>query len=468
MIFSSMIFLWLFLPVILLIYFISNDKFKNIILFVGSLVFYAWGEPKYCLIMLLSITINYFIGLLMDKCDGNKKVVLVLGIIVNVGILFYFKYFNFTTSLINRIFGAEVLSYVDISLPIGISFYTFQILSYIIDLYRGKIKVQKNFLSLGLYISFFPQLIAGPIVRYQEIEKEINNRKVNVNLFTDGIRRFVYGLSKKVLFSNSLALVVDNILKNNVYELNTPLVWLAAICYTFQIYFDFSGYSDMAIGLGKMFGFHFPENFNLPYISKSITEFWRRWHITLSTWFKEYLYIPLGGNRKGAKRQYINLIIVFFATGLWHGASLNFILWGLYYGLFLIIEKLLLLKWLNNNKIKSINSFYVLFVVIIGWVLFRANSLSHAFDVIKLMFSFDFNPTYVVLPSFINIKIILTILLSILFAGPLQVAFSKYNKNSIVEKNYKKIEFIVIGALMILCITELIASSYNPFIYFRF
>lgn len=468
MIFSSMLFLWLFLPMILLIYFISNNRFKNVILFIGSLIFYAWGEPKYCILMIFSIIVNYFIGLLMDKYNNKKILFLILGIIINLGLLFYFKYFNFAIELVNGIFGTEILSYADIALPIGISFYTFQILSYIIDLYKGKIKVQKNFLNLALYISFFPQLIAGPIVRYQEIEKEISDRKVDITLFVDGIRRFVYGLSKKVLLSNSLALATDNILRNNICDLNTPIAWLAAICYTLQIYFDFSGYSDMAIGLGKMFGFHFPENFNLPYVSRSITEFWRRWHITLSTWFKEYLYIPLGGNKKGRKRQYINLLIVFFATGLWHGASLNFIVWGLYYGVFLILEKLFLLKWLNNNKIKIINNLYVIIIVIIGWMFFRIDGLNNAIDIIELMFSFNFDPIYIILPSFINIKIILIILISILFAGPIQVVFSKHNKNDIIRKVYKKIEFIVIGILMILCISELVASSYNPFIYFRF
>ena len=340
MVFSSMIFLWLFLPLVLFFYFISNNKLKNIILLIFSLIFYAWGESKYILLMLLSIFINYLFGILIDKFRKHDKLFLVLAVITNLGLLGYFKYFNFFVNVVNKINGETLVGFRDIVLPIGISFYTFQILSYVIDLYRKEIKVQKNILNLALYVSFFPQLIAGPIVKYKDVDNEINNRKVDLKLFASGVRRFVYGLGKKVLLSNTLALVVDTIYSYNVSQLNTPLVWIAIIAYTFQIYFDFSGYSDMAIGLGRMFGFHFLENFNLPYISQSITEFWRRWHISLSTWFKEYLYIPLGGNRKGKIRTYLNLFIVFFATGLWHGASFNFIAWGLYYGVFLIIEKL--------------------------------------------------------------------------------------------------------------------------------
>lgn len=469
MVFSSMFFLWCFLPIILVLYFISNNRFKNIILLIGSLIFYAWGEPKYIILMLFSILINYIIGLLIDKFQNRKKGILILGILVNLGLLGYFKYFNFGIDIINRLFTNEALQAKTIILPIGISFYTFQILSYIIDLYRGKTKVQKNILNLALYVSFFPQLIAGPIVKYKDIEEQINKRKVTIDLFADGIRRFVYGLSKKVILANNLAFITDSILKNNVETLNTPIVWLAAITYTLQIYFDFSGYSDMAIGLGKMFGFDFPENFNLPYISQSITEFWRRWHISLSTWFKEYLYIPLGGNRKGKIRQYINLIIVFFATGLWHGASFNFIAWGLYYGAFLIVEKMFLLKILKNNKLKFINSIYTLLVVIVGWVLFRANGLMHALELIKLMFSFDFKTIYVLLPTYINLRIIYIIALAILFSGPLQVVAKKLkNYNKVVSIYQSKLEFVIIGFLMLACISELAASSYNPFIYFRF
>ena len=469
MVFSSMIFLWIFLPIVILLYYISNDKFKNIILLISSLIFYAWGEPKYIILMLISIFINYIFGIFLDKFRKNGKLILILAIIVNLGLLAYFKYFNFYVEGINILFNKNVLKFRDIVLPIGISFYTFQILSYIIDLYRKEIKVQKNILNLALYVSFFPQLIAGPIVKYKDIEKEINNRKVNLELFASGIKRFVYGLGKKVMIANSLAIVADTIFNSYTSSLNTPLVWLGAIAYTLQIYFDFSGYSDMAIGLGRMFGFHFMENFNLPYLSQSITEFWRRWHISLSTWFKQYLYIPLGGNRKGKFRTYLNLFIVFFATGLWHGASFNFVVWGLYHGLFLIIERIFFKKILDNNKMKFLNSIYVMLVVIIGWVIFRADSTYQALSLIKLMFSFDFSPTYILTTSQVNLKILLTIILAIILCGPIQKLVSSLKSSKKIIKFYEnKFEVIVIVLILSISILELVSSSYNPFIYFRF
>ncbi len=470
MVFSSMLFLWLFLPIVLITYFISNKKVKNIILLIASLVFYAWGEPKYIILMLISIVVNYIFGLLIDKYRKKSKLFLILDILFNLLLLGYFKYYNFFVNNINNIFNHQLLSIRNIALPIGISFYTFQILSYIIDLYRNEIKVQKNILNLALYISFFPQLIAGPIVRYKNIEEEINNRTESVENFADGVRRFTYGLGKKVIFSNTLAYVVDTIYSNNVNALNTPVAWLAAIAYTLQIYYDFSGYSDMAIGLGRMFGFHFPENFDYPYISQSITEFWRRWHISLSSWFKEYLYIPLGGNRKGKLRTYINLFIVFFATGLWHGASWNFIVWGgFFYGSILVIEKLFLKKLLDNNKLKVINHIYVMLIVIVGWVLFRADGLKHGLSIIKLLFSFDFKNVYVLLPTFINMKVIIVIILSILLCGPAHVLFNKIDKEEKIKKVYSTyIEVFIIALILFISIAELISSTYNPFIYFRF
>ena len=470
MLFSSMIFLWLFLPVVIILYFISNKKLKNIILLVASLIFYSWGEPKYIILMLISIIINYYFGLFIDRYRNKSKLLLIIDIIINLMILGYFKYFNFFSSNINRLFQGNIISLRNIVLPIGISFYTFQILSYVIDLYRKEIKVQKNIFKLSLYISFFPQLIAGPIVKYKDIEKEINNRKVDITTFASGIKRFTYGLGKKVLLANTMGYITDTIYSNDVSLLNTPITWLAAICYTLQIYYDFSGYSDMAIGLGRMFGFHFQENFNLPYISQSITEFWRRWHISLSTWFKEYLYIPLGGNRKGKYRTYLNLFIVFFATGLWHGASWNFVIWGgVYYGTILVIEKLFLKKWLDNNKTKFINHIYVMIIVTIGWVLFRADGIKHGLQIIKLLFSFDFRTIYVVLPTYFNIKNILILIVSILLCGPLQVLCNKLrNKKKLIKmyENYLEIALIII--ILVLSILELVSSSYNPFIYFRF
>ncbi|MDO4889070.1 MAG: MBOAT family O-acyltransferase, partial [Candidatus Saccharibacteria bacterium] len=347
MLFNSMVFLWIFLPVLLVLYFLTKRFFpaaRNYVLLVFSLLFYAWGEPKYIILMLVSILVNYVFGILVDKAPkkGKKrKVLLVLDILFNVGLLGYFKYFNFFTDNVNKIFGEGTITMEDVMLPIGISFYTFQIMSYVIDLYRGEIKVQKNLPKLALYISFFPQLVAGPIVKYKDIDKALDSRKETLEGFSYGAKRFIYGLSKKVLIADVMASVADTVFNGGggVTGLTQPVAWLGAVCYALQIFFDFSGYSDMAIGLGSMFGFKFMENFNLPYISGSITEFWRRWHISLSTWFKEYVYIPLGGNRKGRKRTYLNLWIVFLLTGIWHGAAWNFVVWGLFHGLFIFIER---------------------------------------------------------------------------------------------------------------------------------
>ncbi|WP_258019540.1 MBOAT family O-acyltransferase [Brachyspira hampsonii] len=398
MLFSSMIFLWLFLPVVFILYYIIDKRFRNVLLLIASIIFYAWGGVSYTLIMFSSIIINYLFALLINKVieESNKfkkKVYLALCVIVNLSILGYFKYTDFAISIINSISGKEVISLKNIVLTIGISFYTFQALSYVIDVYREHNKAQKNIINLALYISFFPQLIAGPIVKYHDIDSQITNRTESLENISYGIKRFIYGLSKKVILANMFALSCYEILKQPIGDIGTILVWLAAILYTLQIYYDFSGYSDMAIGLGHMFGFKFLENFNYPYISKSVQEFWRRWHISLSTWFKEYLYIPLGGNRKGKYFTYLNLLIVFFATGLWHGASFNFILWSLWHGLFLVIERIFLGSLLDKNKLKFINHIYVILVFVLGWVLFRANDLSHALDLYKLMFSYHESPS---------------------------------------------------------------------------
>lgn len=347
MLFSSMLFLWLFLPVVFVSYYLIKKEYRNVLLLISSIIFYAWGGVSYTLIMFSSIIINYIFALLIDKAieednELKKKIYLSLCIVINLSILAYFKYTDFAISIINSISKKEVIQLKNIILPIGISFYTFQALSYVIDVYREHNKAQKNIINLALYISFFPQLIAGPIVKYHDIDTQITERTENLENISYGIKRFIYGLSKKVILANMFALSCDEILKQPIGDIGTALAWLAAVLYTLQIYYDFSGYSDMAIGLGHMFGFKFLENFNYPYISKSVQEFWRRWHISLSTWFKEYLYIPLGGNRKGKYFTYLNLLIVFFATGLWHGASFNFILWGLWHGFFLIIERVFL------------------------------------------------------------------------------------------------------------------------------
>ena len=469
MVFSSMTFIWIFLPLLLIIYFLAKEKYRNIILLIFSLIFYSWGEPKYVVLMILSIAINYILGLILDKTTkkGKRRIILTLAILIDLGILGYFKYFNFFANNVNEIIGKNIIQIREIVLPIGISFYTFQILSYIIDLYKKDIKVQKNPLNLALYISFFPQLIAGPIVKYHDIEKQLSKRNVTIDKFAKGVKRFVYGLSKKVIIANSVAIIADEIFAST--SINMMIGWIGIISYTLQIYFDFSGYSDMAIGLGKMFGFDFMENFNLPYTSKSITEFWRRWHISLSTWFKEYLYIPLGGNRKGKLRTYINLAIVFLATGFWHGASWNFILWGIYNGFFLIIERIKLKEILDKNKIKIVNHIYSLLVIGVGWVLFRTEGLKNTWNYLKVIFipsaqNFAFD-----LSKIINNRNIVIIVVAILLSGILQNLFSKMKNKEKIKAFYEKyIEIVVIFGLMSICIMMLASNTYNPFIYFRF
>lgn len=470
MLFSSMIFLWLFLPLVFCSYYLIDNRFKNILLLISSIIFYAWGGVSYSLIMLSSIIINYIFALLIDKAIEynnlkNKKIYLALCIIINLSILGYFKYTNFIISIINSLSQNKIIELTNIVLPIGISFYTFQALSYVIDVYRGHNKAQKNIFNLALYISFFPQLIAGPIVKYHDIENQILNRNESLENIFYGIKRFIYGLSKKVILANMFALSCDEILKQPTDELGTALVWCASVLYTLQIYYDFSGYSDMAIGLGKMFGFNFLENFNYPYISKSIKEFWRRWHISLSTWFKEYLYIPLGGNRKRKLFTYINLLIVFFATGLWHGASYNFILWGLFHGFFLVIERIFLGELLENNKLKFINHIYVIFVFVIGWVLFRADDLKHAFELYKLMFSYK-ESIYTV-RYFFYPQTFVCFIFGVLFSGLFQSIFPKVREATFSSKVYI-LESVIQFILLFICIMYLVNGTYNPFIYFRF
>ena len=390
MLFSSLTFLFGFLPILLILYFIiKNRKYKNVVLLIFSLLFYAWGEPKYILLMLLTILIVYIFGILIDKFDREKKLTLkklslILCIILVLGSLIFSKYSNFLIENINSIFNTKI-NLINVIMPIGISFYTFQILSYIIDLYNKKIKLQKNYFSLALYVSLFPQLIAGPIVRYETVEEEIDNRKETKEDVIAGTKRFIIGLSKKVIIANQMALLADLIFNKHNGSYGTSIIWLGTLAYTLQIYFDFSGYSDMAIGLGRIFGFHFLENFDYPYISKSVTEFWRRWHISLSTWFRDYVYIPLGGNRVNKFKWIRNIILVWLLTGLWHGAAWNFIIWGIYYGLLLLFEKLFLNKLLN--KLPSIiNWLYTFIIVMIGWMIFRSNSLNELLLFIKTMF----------------------------------------------------------------------------------
>lgn len=470
MLFSSLTFLFGFLPILIVLYFIfKNRKIRNIILLIFSLIFYAWGEPKYILLMLITIVMIYIFGLLIDKFDKEKKYKIkkfcfIFCIILVLGSLIFFKYSSFIIQNINNIFRTDI-KILNILLPIGISFYTFQILSYVIDLYNKKIKLQKNIFSLALYVSLFPQLIAGPIVRYETVEDEIDNRKESLDDVISGTKRFIIGLSKKVIIANQMALIADMIFNNHNSLFGTSIIWLGALTYTLQIYFDFSGYSDMAIGLGRIFGFHFLENFNYPYISKSITEFWRRWHISLSTWFRDYVYIPLGGNKVSKVKWIRNILIVWLLTGLWHGAAWNFVIWGFYYGLLLLLEKLFLNKILDKipNIIKWL---YTFIVVMIGWVIFRSNSLNELLLFIKLMFNYNNTDWLTILSD--N----LTTFNSLIFIIPALI-FSFPIIKKIKEKYQSKLWFTIVSNITLLglfgiVIVLLTSSSYNPFIYFRF
>lgn len=387
MLFNSLVFLLIYLPVCLGLYFLAPKQFKNHVLLILSLIFYAWGEPIYVLLMVFSIVFNYAmafpIGMLRKR---GAKAVLAAAIVVNLGLLGCFKYLDFLIVNLNSVLGFSFTEQ-HLSLPIGISFYTFQILSYIIDVYRGKVAVQKNFSHLAMYITLFPQLVAGPIVRYSEIAEQLESRKIHFAGFVEGFRRFICGLGKKTLIANQMAVIADTIYGQPLDRVGTGILWLAAIAYTFQIYFDFSGYSDMAIGLGKMFGFDFPENFNYPYMATSMTGFWRRWHMSMSFWFRDYVYFPLGGNKVGPQRLMGNLFIVWFLTGLWHGAAWNFVLWGLYNGFILVQEKLLFRRFLACLP-NLLRRCYLMFCVIIGWVLFRLPDVEMMKAALSGMFHF--------------------------------------------------------------------------------
>ena len=466
MVFSSSIFIFVFLPLVLFLYYISGKKLKNYVLLLASLFFYSWGGVSYLKILIVSIIINYIFGILIDDVRSNiklRKIFLSLGIILNLALLFYYKYYDFTIENINEIFNTNY-SIKNIVLPIGISFFAFQGMSYIIDIYRNDGKVNKNPFSVALYISLFPQLVAGPIIKYKTIDDQIRNRKESLEFFSYGINRFVIGLAKKVIIADILAGMADNIFNLYYSGIDMPTAWIGAICYTFQIYYDFSGYSDMAIGLGYMFGFEFMENFNYPYISKSITEFWRRWHISLSTWFKEYLYIPLGGNRRG--NIYFNLFVVFLVTGIWHGAAWTFILWGLWHGFFILIERAIRNKEWYINVPRTIKYIVTMLIVILGWVLFRADNLEQAIGFIKTMFGFSkaiditFEYSY-----FINKKLVFWIVISILGAVPFaNNNLKKYKKS----KNFEVLSTIIISLLFIISIIFVVNSTYSPFIYFQF
>ena len=494
MLFSSMIFLWVFLPIVIIIYYFLNliiisprirMSIKNTFLLMASLFFYAWGGIYFLSIMLFSIVVNFLGGFVISTLDSEHKFlrgfVLFITILLNILNLGYFKYFNMVVIIIEQIIakndintfwtnilymrGTGALGFEKVILPIGISFFTFQAMSYVIDVYRGDAKSQKNILNFGLYVSLFPQLIAGPIVRYSDVALQINERKESLNKFTKGIKRFCYGMGKKVLLANTFALVVDRIWALEISDLGCIIALFAIISYSFQIYYDFSGYSDMAIGLGLMFGFEFKENFNYPYMSLSVSEFWRRWHISLSTWFKEYVYIPLGGNRHGLFKTCLNLMIVFILTGIWHGANFTFILWGIIYGIILIIERVFLLNLLKNNRLKFINWIYTFLITVVLFTVFRSNNIFEAKKMLGQLF--NFNSKYNIM-TYMSMRYIVTLIFAIFSMGILQKIFvSLYFKikNVFIIRLIDSLLQLVILALSILSIVD---GTYNPFIYFQF
>ncbi|MBQ9201562.1 MAG: MBOAT family protein [Bacteroidales bacterium] len=466
MLFSSLSFIGIFLPIVCLLYFIVTPKLRNYVLLGASILFYAWGEPVYVAVMLLTIVVNFVGALLMERFDRHKRLWLVLTILADLGFLFYFKYFNFFAENINALLHAH-LDFVEVLMPIGISFYTFQAISYLVDVYRGDTPAQHDIFKLSLFICLFPQLIAGPIVKYNDIAAQIDEREVNLDKVLHGIRRFIMGLAKKVLIANTLGAVADKIFEQAPDTIQTSVAWLGSVAYSLQLLFDFSGYSDMAIGLGLIFGFHIKENFNYPYISKSITEFWRRWHISLSSWFKEYLYIPLGGNRRGKKRQYLNLWIVFLCTGFWHGAAWNFIFWGIWHGLFIVLEKMT--GWHKDTPLRwkrVLQHVYTILVFVVGWVMFRADNMGYALSYIGNMFGLvsPHDVLYSLAFYVDNIELIA-------FAVALLCCTPVFSHLQETAGRHRWINILLNGwllVLLVLCIMSLASSTYNPFIYFRF
>lgn len=466
MVFSSTIFLCVYLPLVLLGYYICPKKGRNLFLLIVSLVFYAWGEPKYVFLMIFSILVNYIFGRLMDKNRGRQKrmkLLLVLSVVIDIGLLSVFKYTDFIITNVNAIFGSS-FDLLNIALPIGISFYTFQAMSYTIDVYRNDVRVQKNLIDFGMYITMFPQLIAGPIVRYADVQDQLAERSVTTADFSEGVMRFVVGLGKKVLLANQMGAVWSEIYALGG-DVSALMAWTGAIAYTFQIYFDFSGYSDMAIGLGRMFGFKFPENFRYPYQSVSITDFWRRWHITLSTWFKEYLYIPLGGNRRGLARQALNLLIVWSLTGFWHGAGWNFVMWGLYYFVILFIEKLFLLKALDKLP-KLFRHVYALLLIVIGWVIFASDDVGVLLPYLGSMFGANGAVGGMDVYTLFTKAVLLIICCVASTELPKRLFLSA--TGAMNEKAAFTIKSVMTIALLALSMILLIGDSYNPFLYFRF
>lgn len=471
MVFSSLLFLFRFLPAVLLAYYILPRCCRNLVLFLASLFFYAWGEPVYVVLILLSTVVDYSAGRIVAYCKSNKHskgavVAVLFSAIINLALLSFFKYGNFFLQIVHRLTGI-VVPELHLALPIGISFYTFQTMSYTIDVYRGDAKVQKNFITFGAYVSMFPQLIAGPIIRFKDIAEQLNKRKENLTLFCQGIARFTVGLGKKVLIANQVGLLWKETAAMSAGEITTATAWLGVLAFTLQIYFDFSGYSDMAIGLGAMFGFSFPENFHYPYESKSITEFWRRWHISLGTWFREYVYIPLGGNRKGIARQMVNLAIVWFLTGLWHGAHLSFVLWGLYYGVLVVLEKILW-KPVFEKMPAVLGHIYTMLLVMIGWSLFSWQDMADSIGYMKTMFfqagaGLANQQTMYLLCS--NVILLFVAIIGSL-SLPKRIVDKYLLPDGTVRREIAGIVFVTV--LFLTCVAMLVNSSYNPFLYFRF
>lgn len=466
MVFSSLEFIFVFLASVLAVYYLVPPKARNIVLLLFSLVFYGWGEPVYVFLMIATITVDYICGYIigrdLDSKPKRAKVTLIISIVINLALLGVFKYYDFFAGTLNSLLGRGVFPTLGLTLPIGISFYTFQALSYVIDVYRRDARVQKNIAAFGTYVTLFPQLIAGPIVRYADVDDQLRERTHFLTLFASGCRTFICGLAKKILLANAAGAMWNSL--SAAAEPDALGAWLAIVFYTFQIYFDFSGYSDMAIGLGKMFGFSFRENFYYPYVSESITEFWRRWHISLSTWFREYVYIPLGGNRKGVGRTYFNLFCVWLLTGLWHGASWNFVLWGLYYFALLVIEKTFLLRLLERAP-KFLRHIYSMAAVIFGWLLFVIEDVSSIGAYLSRMFGgTGVFATQITVYELVRNLMFLAILILASTPAPKKLWYKLYSKGT----PWRIVQSVVCAIAFVLCIAYLVDSSYNPFLYFRF
>lgn len=461
MVFSSITFLFYFLPIVLVIYYIFPKKCKNTVLLIASIFFYFYGEPKYILIIITSIIFTYIFGILIGKYEKHRKLFLILSICFNIGILVYFKYTNFLIQNINLWLSKDI-DFIYVVLPIGISFYTFQLISYIVDIYRNEAKVQRNIIKLAMYISLFPQLIAGPIIRYTTIEKQLEDRTHSFSKFTLGVRRLILGLGKKVLIANVLGELCSKFLASN--DNSILFYWLYAISNMLQIYFDFSGYSDMAIGLGKMFGFEFPENFCYPYIATSIRDFWKRWHISLSSWFRDYVYIPLGGNRVSKLKWVRNILIVWFLTGIWHGADWNFIIWGLYFGVLLIIEKIFLEKYLDKIP-KGLSRFYTLIIVMISFLIFSGDSINIITKNIGGLIGINTSSIRSLESEYYFKSYFMVIMIGIIGATPIIKNMINHIK---MEKMVNLLEVICLLLILIACTSYIIDGSFNPFLYFRF